>query len=90
MEKRAIYKYKIGAIGETTFVFPFHTEVLHFECINGEFFIWVTAILKTKYEIQDVEHIYQIVGTGWEFTENWYHQGTTIEEGYVWHLLLKD
>lgn len=34
----------------------------------------------------DSEHLFQIIGTGQDISNDWHYRGTVQHQGYVWHV----
>lgn len=72
--RNIIYKESV-APGTT---FSIVGEVVHFDCIDNNLFVWFIAGNRRDYSI---------VGTGWDYSSNLTHVATAIQDILVWHLL---
>lgn len=97
---KVIYKYPIQLRADNTLKLPNDSIPLHFNCIDGELFVWVEQSPNTNDRIHHSHYEFFVIGTGQAVIHNSVYIGTALQtiqvqesvgvrpfpKTFVWHL----
>jgi hypothetical protein len=85
---KKIYKYVFNSklFDEKKLHLPKYSTPVHFEIDDVYLTIWVQ--ISSYQETEDM--FFRVVGTGWEYEDEWFHAMTLRQGPYIWHLLYRD
>lgn len=71
-----------------TYNLPDNTRIIDFQPDPNESDVfWFWYVRDASYDSENTDYTLTIVGTGWDFPDNYEHLKTVHEDSYVWHLL---
>jgi hypothetical protein len=82
---KTIWKYELKGDAPYLIDLPKNAELILFEVIENRWFIWCEVNVS---EEVTVTREFKVVGTGWEYSNEWFFFSTTFSDPpFVWHLL---